>query len=144
MAPGALPSLTFRELPPGGWRKVTSSNVKMILLGPEAICMCSSLCLVGGWGHSPESPQEAGRGESRRVALAQGSLLEYSYPPNIPRGLLSPPPNDSPSLEWTSPAIFVVKFPFPHSPQVMSQEGSSQSHPYHQEEANEDQAWLHP
>lgn len=43
--------LTFRELPPCGWRKVTSSRVRMILLGPETICMCSSLCLVGDSDH---------------------------------------------------------------------------------------------
>lgn len=44
---------------------------------------------------------------------------------------------------WTSRDVFVAQFYSPYSPQVMSQEGSSQSHPYHQEEANKDQAWLH-
>lgn len=91
----------------------------------------------------PEIPQEASKGESRGMTLAQGSLLEYSYYPNMLGDSVSPSPRQL-SLTWTSPAIFVVQFPLPYSPQVMSQEGSSQSHPYHQEEANKDQAWLHP
>lgn len=54
--------LTFRELPPCGWRKVTSSKVRMILLGPETICMCSSLCLLGVL----VIPRNSIRGQQRR------------------------------------------------------------------------------
>lgn len=80
--------------------------------------------------------------------LVQGSVLEYSSPPNVLWNSANsldpyvPPKATSPSCGHLTSCLYGTTL-LTYSPQVMSQEGSGQSHPNHQEEANEDQAWLH-
>lgn len=73
--------------------------------------------------------------------------------------LRTPPPSLLKKLyrEWTQPACPAGQLHFwheespahllltslPYSPHIMGQEGPCQPHPHHQEEADEDEAWIH-